>query len=62
MKQRVLAVAIISAMATTSVNAANIIKKDGFIYEINGDIQIQLQKDNGKKKNIYVKYDSLEIE
>ncbi|QMV14509.1 porin [Vibrio spartinae] len=62
MKNNVLAVAIIFAAATTSVNAANLVEKDGFIYELNGDIQIQLQKDSGKDQHLYVNYDSLEFE
>ncbi|CAH8208569.1 hypothetical protein [Vibrio aestuarianus] len=62
MKKNILAVAIISATAATSANAINLIEKDGFIYEVNGDVQIQLQKDNGKDKHLYFNYDSLEIE
>lgn len=62
MKKHMLTVAIIAATAATSVNAAKLVEKDGFIYELNGDIQIQLQKDNGKDKHLYVNYDSLEIE
>ncbi|RQW61106.1 porin [Vibrio viridaestus] len=62
MKQLILTAAIIAATTATSASAASIVDKDGFIYEINGDIQIQLQKDNGEDQHLYVNYDSLEIE
>lgn len=62
MTKKILTVAILFATVATSVNAAKIVETDGFIYEINGDLQVQLQKDNGKDKHLYVNYDSLEIE
>lgn len=51
-----------SATAASSINAATLIDKDGFTYELSGDIQVQLQKDNGKDKNLYVNFDSLQFD
>ncbi len=62
MNKIIFAVAILSLTTAFSTSAANLIEKDGFTYEMDGDIQIQLQKDNGKDKHLYVNYDSLEFD
>ncbi|UTV99781.1 porin [Marinomonas rhizomae] len=62
MKQTILVTAMLSSLTTTSVMAATIVDQDGFKYKLNGDIQIQLQKDNGEDKNLYVNFDSLKLD
>lgn len=62
MKKNILAVAIMTAISATSASAATLYEDNGFKYEMDGDIQVQLQKDNGEEKNLYVNFDALEFD
>lgn len=60
MKKLFLAVAV-STMAAGSVNAATIYEKDGLVYKLNGDFQVQLRKKTGNDTSEYVDFDDLEL-
>ncbi len=62
MKKTLIASSIITALTATSAFAATIAEKDGFKYELNGDLQVQLQKDNGDDKHLYVNFDDVEFD
>ena len=62
MKKHILAIAVITATTATTASAVTLVEKDGLTYELGGDIQVQLQKDNGKDKHLYVNFDSLEFD
>ncbi|MFO7911065.1 MAG: porin [Desulfotignum sp.] len=48
-------------VAASSVQAATVVEKDNFKYEIKGDIQIQLRQDPGDDQDLDLEYDDLEI-
>lgn len=61
MKKLVLASAIVAASVAGAANAATIYEKNGLIYKMKGDWQIQLRQDAGDDQNLDVEFDDLEI-
>jgi predicted porin len=59
---KVLFALIAISMVAVSAQAATIFQKDGFTYNLNGDLQIQLRQDvGGDDQDLDVDYDDLEI-
>ncbi|EOG1394214.1 porin [Vibrio cholerae] len=53
--------ALILAMMTASANAATLVEKNGITFDMKGDFQVQLQKDNNKYQDAQFNFDSLEL-
>lgn len=59
MKKTLLATAI--ALVSVSANAATLYDQDGFTYEIDGDLQVQLRQKAGIDQELDLEFDDLEI-
>jgi predicted porin len=58
---KVLFALITTALVISSAQAATVVEKDGFKYELKGDLQIQLRQEQGIDEDLEVEYDDLEI-
>jgi len=62
MKKLVIGMVLAAFLAVAGpVQAATVLEKDNFTYEIKGDWQIQFRKDIGEDQDLDVEYDDLEI-
>ncbi len=52
---------IATALVAGSASAATVYEKDGFKYQIKGDLQVQLRQKIGEDRDLNVDYDDLEI-